>query len=119
MSTIIQLKRSTTPSSIPNLGELQLGELAINLSKGDIFFEATGSNQGVHSIFTTTPNTGSLIISGAMSLKGDATFVSEANDITFTITNEGYINLGDVAALPSGVTSGSIAHYSGSIYIYI
>lgn len=119
MSTLIQIKRTTSPTTIPSLGELSLGELAINLDKGDIFFESTGSNYGVQRVFTTTPNTGSFILSGSIRIDGDGTFLDVNGVESFKIKNEGYITLTPTSSLPPSPESGSMVVVDDKFYIFI
>jgi hypothetical protein len=41
MTTIIKPKRSSVPSSIPFAGQLEIGELAINIPDGKLYTKAT------------------------------------------------------------------------------
>lgn len=116
---IIQIKRTTTPTTIPSLGELSLGELAINLDKGDIFFEGTGSNYGIQRIFTTTPNTGSLVMSGSIRIDGDGTFLDVNGIESFKIKKEGYIVLTPTGSLPQSPESGSIVISGSKMYVFM
>lgn len=119
MSTLIQLKRTTSPSTIPSLGELSLGELAINLYGGDIYFEATGSNYGVQRVFTTTPNTGSFILSGSIRIDGNGTFIDKNGVESFKIKKDGYITLTPTSSLPPNPESGSMVIVDDKFYIFV
>jgi hypothetical protein len=41
MSTVIQLKRSETANAIPAVGDIAVGELAVNLADGTLYSKKT------------------------------------------------------------------------------
>ena len=43
MATVIKLKRSETPSSVPSTGSLEPGELCINVTDGKFYTKTTGN----------------------------------------------------------------------------
>ena len=65
MASIIRLKRTTTPGSVPTTSDLSLGELAINVHDGKVFLRRSGSVDDVREILTNE-FTGSLGVSGSI-----------------------------------------------------
>jgi hypothetical protein len=41
MSTVIQIKRSETANAIPSVGDIAVGELAVNLADGTLYSKKT------------------------------------------------------------------------------
>lgn len=68
MSNKIKLKRSSSPSSVPQLVDLSLGELAVNTFDGKIFFKKDDGSESIGSIVTTNAQ-----ITGSIELTGDVT----------------------------------------------
>ena len=67
MSNKIKLKRSSSPSSVPQLVDLSLGELAVNTFDGKIFFKKDDGSESIGSIVTTNAQiTGSIELIGAV-----------------------------------------------------
>jgi hypothetical protein len=91
LSNKIKLKRSSSPSSVPQLVDLSLGELAVNTFDGKIFFKKDDGSESIGSIVTTNAQ-----ITGSIELIGDVTASSflgsnaELNSLSVTdniITN--------------------------------
>ena len=89
MASIIRLKRSTTPGSIPTTSDISTGEVALNLSDGRLF-ASKGS-----SIFEVGANVHSLSIgSGSFSFaNGAVTFPSGDGTVGQTLVTDGAGNL--------------------------
>jgi hypothetical protein len=62
MASIIRLKRSTTPGSVPTTSDLSLGEIAINVHDGKVFLRRSGSVDDIREVLTNE-YTGSVAIS--------------------------------------------------------
>jgi hypothetical protein len=108
MAQIVKLKRTAISGKIPNISNLELGELAMNTYDGRIFFEKSSSEESIQEILTTNSHpyavTGSIYLNGAVTashFKGDgsqltnlptdisiaeATTVPESYDIVDDIT---------------------------------
>ena len=78
MAQIVKLKRTAISGKIPNISNLELGELAMNTYDGRIFFEKSSSEESIQEILTTNSHpfaiTGSLYLNGAVTasfFKGD------------------------------------------------
>ena len=92
MAVKIELKRSAVPGKIPTVGQLDLGELAINTYDGTVYLK---QDNGVQSIIqlATTAGSGSVIASASyatyaasssLPLLGIVTASANASTITFT-----------------------------------
>ena len=61
MSTVIQLKRSETAGAIPAIGDIAVGELAVNLADGTLYSKKTDGSiievGGYNPDFFTIPGT--------------------------------------------------------------
>jgi hypothetical protein len=61
MSTVIQLKRSETTGAIPAVGDIAVGELAVNLADGVLYSKKTDGSiievGGYNPEFFTIPET--------------------------------------------------------------
>ena len=64
MATVIQFKRSSTQSATPTVGDLSLGELAVNTYHGRFYTE---KNDGSASVVEVGSNPASLTINDAYS----------------------------------------------------
>ena len=78
MAQIVKLKRTAISGKIPNISNLELGELAMNTYDGRIFFEKSSSEESIQEILTTNSHpyavTGSIYLNGAVTashFKGD------------------------------------------------
>lgn len=57
MANTVVLKRSAVPNKIPGIGDLALGELALNTNDGNLFFKKDASgDQSILSVATLTGN---------------------------------------------------------------
>ena len=98
MAQIVKLKRTAISGKIPNISNLELGELAMNTYDGRIFFEKSSSEESIQEILTTNSHpyavTGSIFLNGAVTashFKGDGsqltnlpteTSIAEATTVT-------------------------------------
>ena len=89
MASIIRLKRSTTPGSIPTTSDISTGEVALNLSDGRLF-ASKGS-----SVFEVGANVHSLSVgSGGFSFaNGAVTFPGGDGAVGQTLVTDGSGNL--------------------------
>lgn len=110
MSNTIQLKRSTTTTSVPVLGDVAEGELALNLTDGLIF-----SRDGVPGVFrfgvikrgasnNQTSRFNGTDWVGDSTILNDGTDVTIANDLTVS-GNAGVTGSVTAASVASGVLS--------------
>lgn len=136
MTNPILLKRSATPAKVPLVGDLALGELALNTNDGKLFFK---KNDGVDAIVTigdtadkwTTPRNLSLSGDGTATLTGVdgsgnvsaaftlanvnanvGSFGSASQVTTFTVNSKGQITAAAAVAIAIGaaaVSSGTFA----------
>jgi hypothetical protein len=103
MANLIKIKRSAVPGKIPQLADLQLGELAINTNDGKLYFK---KNDGVESIVEIGPGmvgstgftgsfgytgsqgalgyTGSQGVTGFSGSQGDTGFSGSQGDIGYS-----------------------------------
>ena len=82
MAQIIRLKRSTSAGSKPTTGDLQTGEIAINVYDGKAFTRKSGSVDEVVEFVTTNTENGT---TGSINLSGDITassFVGDGSQLT-------------------------------------
>jgi hypothetical protein len=134
LSNKIKLKRSSSPSSVPQLVDLSLGELAVNTFDGKIFFKKDDGSESIGSIVTTNAQ-----ITGSIELIGDVTASSflgsnaELNSLLVTdfIELTGSLNIvgsttqigtnnliGNTTLSGSIIISGSESPITPSIQIY-
>ena len=78
MASIIRLKRTTTPGSVPTTSDLSLGELAINVHDGKVFLRRSGSVDDVREILTNE-FTGSVNITGSVTA---TEFIGDGSGLT-------------------------------------
>ena len=78
MASIIRLKRSTTPGSVPTTSDLSLGEIAINVYDGKVFLRRSGSVDDIREILTNE-YTGSVNITGSVTA---TEFIGDGSGLT-------------------------------------
>ena len=78
----IKLKRSSVSANVPNVGDLTLGELAVNTYDGKLFFKKDNGVDSIESIVTTNAQiTGSVELTGALTSS-----LSEADGVLFELS---------------------------------
>jgi hypothetical protein len=98
MGTIVQIKRSETANAIPSVGDIAVGELAVNLADGILYSKKTD---------------GSIIEIGSSNLP-DEYYLSSNQDFGLITQNvDTTLNLGDVG------TESSASKSLGDISIYV
>ena len=75
-------KRSLTTGSVPTTSSLEAGQLAINVPDGRLFLRKSGSgvDQVVSAITTNASNSGSVSLTGSLSISGSGTVFSTVGD---------------------------------------
>lgn len=86
----IQQKRSLTSGSIPTTASLAIGELAMNIPDGKIFFRKSGSGSDtIESAITTgAQNSGSVVLSGSLSIYSPTGSGLQINGDVFEISSD-------------------------------
>lgn len=116
----ILLKRSLTAGSIPATSSLEIGELAVNVADGKLFFRQSGS---IGDITTTISSDNGLfrIVSGSVTasvdVTGDIFFVRSGSINLFAVTNIGTTTVSGSANdlfLIKGITNKTILTVSQS-----
>lgn len=82
MASIVQLKRSALSGKVPDIGSLNLGELAVNTYDGKIYFKKSGSIESVESVVTTNS-----VVTGSIRLEGTGSFGSLKVNDTLTVNH--------------------------------
>lgn len=129
MANIIQYKRSDTPNKIPNSGDLQSGELAININDGKIFTNVNNSTKNIssQSVGMIMPlsngvsnNTDWLLCDGRKYLKSQypalANKIGDAYDVQFVTNSVGIASRTIVVSNGSGLHV--MAHNNNPISYY-
>lgn len=130
MAQKIRLKRSSTKSSVPAVGDLSLGELAVNTYDGKLFFkkDVDGSTSIQTVVTTNSQVTGSVNLAGAMTSSlslitnanpsGDLFTVRVGGVDKVTVNSEGTLIIKPSATLPTG-QSGSLAVSGSNFFVYL
>lgn len=130
MAQKIRLKRSSTKSSVPVVGDLSLGELAVNTYDGKLFFkkDVDGSTSIQTVVTTNSQVTGSVNLAGAMTSSlslitntnpsGDLFTVRVGGVDKVTVNSEGTLIIKPSATLPTGA-SGSLAVSGSNFFVYL
>lgn len=116
MAQIIRLRRSSVSGQKPTNSNLELGELALNTTDGKAFMAKSGSlgTSIEELIITNASNTGSINLSGSITLDGVQTITGSL----IVSDGLGYINTGLVAQNSDLLlTSGSNLHVQDTGYI--
>jgi hypothetical protein len=110
----IRQKRSLTPGSIPTTSSLQAGELAINVPDGRLFLRKSGSGSDtIQSAITTgAQNSGSVSLTGSLSLFGTGSVFSVSGDI-FEISSDIVEFTGSFIVTGSARVTGSLSVTNG------
>ena len=129
MSNKIKLKRSSSPSSVPQLVDLSLGELAVNTFDGKIFFKKDDGSESIGSIVTTNAQiTGSIELIGALtsslflinndSPSSDIFLVKVGGNPKIKINQQGTFVINESATLPTPET-GAIVVSGSNFFVYL
>lgn len=129
MSNKIKLKRSSSPSSVPQLVDLSLGELAVNTFDGKIFFKKDDGSESIGSIVTTNAQiTGSIELIGAVtsslflinndSPSSDIFLVKVGGNPKIKINQQGTFVINESATLPTPET-GAIVVSGSNFFVYL
>ena len=130
MAQKIQLKKSNTQSKVPVIGDLSLGELAVNTFDGKLFFKKDVSGTtSIETIVTTNAQiTGSVNLAGALtsslslisnlSPTGDLFTVRVGGVDKVTVNSQGTLIIKPSVTLPTG-TNGSLAVSGSNFFIYL
>ncbi len=95
MANYIRLKRSATPSKVPTIGDIELGELAINTYDGKLYLKKDNGTASVVSLGETgftgsigatgfTGSQGDQGVQGDQGFPGDTGFTGSQGDVGFT-----------------------------------
>ena len=129
MSNKIKLKRSSSPSSVPQLVDLSLGELAVNTFDGKIFFKKDDGSESIGSNVTTNAQiTGSIELIGAVtsslflinndSPSSDIFLVKVGGNPKIKINQQGTFVINESATLPTPET-GAIVVSGSNFFVYL
>lgn len=130
MAQKIQLKKSNTQSKVPVIGDLSLGELAVNTFDGKLFFKKDVSGTtSIETIVTTNAQiTGSVNLAGALtsslslisnlSPTGDLFTVRVGGVDKVTVNSQGTLIIKPSVTLPTG-TNGSLAVSGSNFFVYL
>ena len=130
MAQKIQLKKSNTQSKVPTIGDLSLGELAVNTFDGKLFFKKDVSGTtSIETIVTTNAQiTGSVNLAGALtsslslisnlSPTGDLFTVRVGGVDKVTVNSQGTLIIKPSVTLPTG-TNGSLAVSGSNFFVYL
>lgn len=106
MTNTILLKRSSTPGSVPNPGNLTPGELAINYADGNLFFEDLAGN--IQTIASTQ------FVSVTGNITGGNIITLGQVSATGNITGDYFIGNGALlTGIESGFLSGTVDDFVG------
>lgn len=115
----IKQKRSLVTGSIPTTASLAIGELAMNIPDGRIFFRKSGSGSDtVQSAITTgAQNSGSVVISGSLSLYASTGSVLDISGDIFEISGDVIEISGDTMEFTGSFTVTGSSTVTGSLRV--
>lgn len=125
----IKLKRSNVQSNVPSLGDLTLGELAVNTFDGKVFIKKNDGSDSIETFVTTHAQiTGSIELTSAVtssfqlitndSPTGDLLTIRVAGNDKVTVNSDGTFIIKEVNTLPTG-EMGGLAVSGSNFFIYL
>lgn len=125
----IKLKRSNVQSNVPSLGDLTLGELAVNTFDGKVFIKKNDGSDSIETFVTTHAQiTGSIELTSAVtssfqlitndSPTGDLLTIRVAGNDRVTVNSDGTFIIKEVNTLPTG-EMGGLAVSGSNFFIYL
>jgi len=130
MANRIKLKRSGVEGNVPVVGNLSLGELAVNTFDGKLFFKKNDGSDSLESIVTTNAQiTGSLEMTGAVtssltlitnqSPTGNIFTIRVGGSDKVTVNSDGTLIVKEVTGdLPTG-EKGALSVSGSNFFIYL
>jgi len=129
MANKIRLKRSGVEGKVPVVGNLSLGELAVNTFDGKLFFKKNDGSDSLESIVTTNAQiTGSLEMTGAVtssltlvtnaSPSGNVFTIRVGGEDKVTVNSDGTLIVKEVSTLPTG-EKGALSVSGSNFFIYL
>lgn len=126
----IKLKRSNVQSNVPSLGDLTLGELAVNTFDGKIFIKKNDGSDSLETIVTTHAQiTGSIELTSAVTSSfqliqntngssNDMLTIRVGGEDRVTVDSKGTLIIKEINSLPTGEV-GALAVSGSNFFIYL
>ena len=129
MANRIRLKRSDSNGNVPDVGNLSLGELAVNTFDGKLFFKKNNGADSLESIVTTNAQiTGSVELTGAVtssltliknqSPSGDVFQINVGGTEKLKVNSDGTLIITPVSTLPTG-EEGALSVSGSNFFVYL
>ena len=129
MANKIRLKRSGVEGKVPVVGNLSLGELAVNTFDGKLFFKKNDGSDSLESIVTTNAQiTGSLEMTGAVtsslalitnaSASGNLFTIRVGGEDKITVNSDVTLIVKEVSTLPTA-EKGALSVSGSNFFIYL